>query len=228
MSMPPRLSVIGDLERQDHFFLLPQHRCYFWGEYTPFEHTGGQKWSFSPTNQLINNFKKKMDRAGQMDWRYKAIAIEQVAMAFSRAWRWDQLGSQNPTLIPMPPSKTRNDALYDARMLEMLRSMAGKVQTPLNVQDILSFDGSCDASHEAAERPTPEALYQAMEIDTSAMAGQAPPGMILLFDDMITTGAHFLAASRRLAEPFPGVPVVGVFVARRVVPNPFADFDLDI
>ncbi|AYQ27636.1 hypothetical protein DT070_06070 [Polaromonas sp. SP1] len=223
--MPPRLSVIGDLERQDHFFLVPEHRCYFWGEYTPFEHTGGQKWNFSPTNQLINNFKKKMDRVGQMDWRYKASAIERVATAFSQTMRWDQLGLQNPVLVPMPPSKRRNDPLYDPRMLDMLRSMAGRVQTPLNVQDILSFDGSCDASHEAVARPTPDELYAAMSVDTSAMAGQNPPGVILIFDDMLTTGAHFLAALRRLSEPFPGVPVIGVFVARRVIPNPFADFD---
>jgi len=61
----------------------------------------------------------------------------------------------------------------------------------------------------------------------AAMPGdrRPPPGVIYLFDDMLTTGAHYVAAARKLAEVIPGVPIVGNFVARRQVLNPFADFD---
>lgn len=48
----------------------------------------------------------------------------------------------------------------------------------------------------------------------------------MLFDDLLTTGAHYVAATRHFGEAFPGVPVVASFVARRVVPNPFDDFDV--
>jgi len=58
MMMPPRLTVIGDLERPDHRYLPPDAQ-YFWGEYTPYEHTQGKRWDYSPTNRLIANFKKK-------------------------------------------------------------------------------------------------------------------------------------------------------------------------
>jgi predicted amidophosphoribosyltransferase len=43
-----------------------------------------------------------------------------------------------------------------------------------------------------------------------------PPQAIGLFDDVLTTGAHFRAASNILQKAFPGVRVIGVFIARRV------------
>lgn len=52
MTMPPRITQVGDLERADHYHLPADAACFFWGEYTPYEHTDGKKWNFSPTNQL--------------------------------------------------------------------------------------------------------------------------------------------------------------------------------
>lgn len=69
MAMPKRLTLIGPDERSDHFHLPADADCYFWGEYTPYEHTDGKKWNYPATNQLISTFKKKMDRAGEFDCR---------------------------------------------------------------------------------------------------------------------------------------------------------------
>lgn len=90
------------------------------------------------------------------------------------------------------------------------------------LRNVANQDG---ASHEAAARPTPEDLYGELAFDPVAGRVEEPPGLIMLFDDMLTTGAHFVAATRRLGEVFPGVRVIGSFIARRVVPNPFADFE---
>lgn len=225
MSMPSRLAVISDLERPDHFHLRDTDCCYFWGEYTPYEHTDGRKWNYSSTNQLISNLKKKMDRAGQMDWQYKQRAIEEVAYALSQMWRWDELKAYNPALIPMPPSKSRSDAMYDPRMVQILHSVAKKVGMALDIRDCLSFDVSTGASHETENRPSPERLYQSLSIETASIQRDRRPGVIFIFDDMLTTGAHFIAAARRINEVFPGVQVVGMFVARRRVPNPLDEFD---
>jgi len=40
--------------------------------------------------------------------------------------------------------------------------------------------------------------------------------VIGLFDDVLTTGAHYRAASAVLQQAFPGVRIIGVFIARRV------------
>jgi hypothetical protein len=224
MTMPPRLTVLGDLERHDHYHLPPDAKCYFWGEYTPYEHTNGLKWDFSPTNRLITNFKKKMDRAGRPDWRYKQEAIQQIALKFSQFWKWNEFHqSHRVMLVPMPPSRQRTDPMYDSRMLDVLNLMARNVGLELDIRDCLSFSGAFGASHESDDRPTPDDLYADLSFINPAGCSTGQPGVIFLFDDMLTTGAHFTAANRRLASVFPGVQVVANFIARRRLPNPFQD-----
>ena len=46
--------------------------------------------------------------------------------------------------------------------------------------------------------------------------GVAPPASIAIVDDVLTTGAHFRAASTVLAVRFPTAQIVGLFIARRV------------
>ena len=41
-----------------------------------------------------------------------------------------------------------------------------------------------------------------------------PPRALGLFDDVLTTGAHFKAAQRVLQHRFPGIPIAGIFPAR--------------
>lgn len=226
MTLHRRLTRVGDLERPDHYHLLPEHECYFVGEYTAFEHTNGLKWDYSTTNRLITNLKKKMDRAGHADWHYKTDAINSMARQFSQLWDWrNMLPTYRPALIPMPPSKARTDPMYDPRMMQMVQGIAAHVG-PLDIRDCLSFDGTLAASHDATYRPSPDELYEALFFDRHAGRITEPPGLILLFDDVLTTGAHFVAASRKLSDVFPGVRIVGSFVARRRIPDPFADIDL--
>ncbi len=224
MNMPSRLQLVGDLERQDHYHLPADAQCYFWGEYTPYEHTNGQKWNYSPTNQLIANFKKKMDRRGFADWPHKVNAIQRVARQFAVSWKWADISTQ-VALIPIPPSKSRDDPNFDPRMTVMLEQLASIVNLPLDIRDCLSFSGKHAASHETVNRPTPDELYEELRFEDRSTRQR--PAAILVFDDMLTTGAHYVAVTRKLAMEFPGVPVLGQFVARRVVPDPFADFDVE-
>lgn len=224
MTMPTRFSQIGERERPDHYFLVPNESCYYWGEYTPSQYIDGAMWNFSPTNQLITNLKKPLDRKGTAEWRYKQKAIQQVADAFSTMWQWTKMQDNPPTLVPIPPSKCRTDAMYDDRMFQVLNTLSLKTGIPLDIRDCLSHSGNLPASHGADYRPTPEALYADLTIDMQVARIQQQPRWILLFDDMLTTGAHFVAARRKLHDAFPNVGVAGVFIARRCLPNPFSVF----
>ncbi|WP_318166011.1 hypothetical protein [Burkholderia cenocepacia] len=228
--MPKRLRVVGELEQPDHPHLPEGATCYFWGEYTPYEHTNGEKWNFSETNQLISNLKKKKDREGHPDWRYKGEAINLVARRFAKFWKWPELiRKYRVCLIPVPPSKKRTDPNYDPRMMQILQGIAANAGIELDIRDCLSFSGQFAASHESEKRPTPDDLYEDLKFDAKAGNPGNQPGLIFLFDDMLTTGAHYVAASRELERHFAGVKVIGQFVARRILPDPFADFDaLDI
>jgi hypothetical protein len=49
------------------------------------------------------------------------------------------------------------------------------------------------------------------------------PQAIGIFDDVLTVGTHFVAMKTILARRFPTIPIVGIFIARRVFANPLAE-----
>jgi hypothetical protein len=52
-----------------------------------------------------------------------------------------------------------------------------------------------------------------MKVDMSV--AKPRPEAICVFDDVLTTGAHFKAVQVWLQNEFPGVPLAGLFLARR-------------
>ncbi|MGM3411082.1 hypothetical protein [Ralstonia holmesii] len=223
MTMPPRLTVMGDLERPDHSHLPANSICYFWGEYTSRKHIQGPGWNASATNQLVANFKKKLDRREYPEWRYKEEAIQRIGNAFSGFWDWNKLHEMGVALVPMPPSKARHDPMFDPRNMQVMNVIRDKTGVPLDIRDCLSFSGAFAASHESDSRPSPSELYAELAFDSTLGRAEARPAAILLFDDVLTTGAHFVAATRKLRDAFPGIDVIGQFVARRQIPDPLAD-----
>ena len=202
---PQRLTKIDDLARPDHYYLRVEDDCYFLGEYT-----ARKGYAFSATNQLVLNFKKSMDKRGSAQWKYKDRAINDAATAFRAAINGEWLDTA--TLIPIPPSKVRNDPLYDDRLVRMLRAM--RSQPPVNVREVIVQRASMEAAHDAENRPRPEDIEANYTIDEQLR--NPPPQVIGLFDDVLTTGAHFRAASNLLERTYPGVRIIGVFIARRV------------
>lgn len=198
-----RLQQIDKLALPDHYFLTESDVCIYWGEYT-----ARAGFGFSETNGLISNLKKKMDRKGRPEWRYKLQAIATASAIFAKFIRADALKSA--TLVPMPPSKIASDAAYDDRMLQVVRGIA----PGLDVRELIKCKKSDKASHERSDRPSPQELKENMYIDSDLI--KPTPTQIFLFDDVLTTGAHFVAAKEILNNHFPGVSVLGIFVARRV------------
>ena len=123
-----RLTKIDDLARPDHFYLTPEDECYFLGEYT-----ARKGYAFSATNQLILNFKKSMAKRATAQWRYKERAIEEAAAAFRAALNSEWL--DGATLVPIPPSKSKSDALYDDRLVRMVCGI--RAQPALDVRELV-------------------------------------------------------------------------------------------
>ena len=76
---------------------------------------------------------------------------------------------------------------------------------------------SVEAAHAGGRRLGPEELVELLEVDEEAV--EPRPRRIVVVDDVVTTGAHFVAARRILVGRFEGVGVVGVCLARRVFPD---------
>jgi len=214
MAEKKRLQKVDDLVRRDHYYLAAEDVCIFWGEYT------AQKgYSHSATNSLISNLKKKMDKKGSGEWKYKGIAIEQTAKIFKD--RLNPAFLKVATVVPRPPSKAKTEPLYDDRMLQVAQRFA----SGCDVRELLVMRKSDKASHERDDRPNPDDLEKILMVDESV--AKPTPKTILLVDDVLTTGAHFVAAKRVLQRRFPGVDVTGLFAARRVPQSDFDPADVD-
>jgi hypothetical protein len=204
-TFPQRLTKIDDLALPDHYYLTAEDDCYFLGEYT-----ARKGYAFSPTNQLVLNFKKSMDKRGTAQWKYKERAINDAATAFRAALNGEWLNTA--TLIPIPPSKAKTDPLYDDRLVRTLRAI--RPQPVVDAREVIAQQASMEAAHDTETRPHPAEIEANYLIDEQLR--NPTPQVVGLFDDVLTTGAHFRAASNLLKWAYPGVRMIGIFIARRV------------
>jgi hypothetical protein len=158
-SIPQRLLQIDETTVGEHFSLVASDFCYYIWEYT-----AGQRYDFSPTNQLIANLKIKPTQIAVNPRRdhHKQQAISHSAAALrsliQRTWV-----EQHGTFVPMPASKIPKHQDYDDRIYRLL-----------------------------------QAAFAGFNADIRPML--------------------------ELSQRFPGIPVIGIFVARCIRNNPFADF----
>ena len=204
-ALPQRLSRVDRRSREDHPFLLDDDACCFLGEYTP-----GRGYAFSPTNDLLLNFKKPVHRRRRREWSHKLRAIQAAAEAFRTALDSTMLSSV--TFVPIPPSRTRDHPLHDNRLTQMLRAI--RPEPALDVRELIVQAIDMPAAHSVTFRPGPQFIAAHYHLDEGLASPR--PSAIAIVDDLLTTGAHFRAAKSVLTARFPGVPVLGLFIARRV------------
>lgn len=68
--------------------------------------------------------------------------------------------------------------------------------------------------HASDERRSVQALVDIYKVDETL--AEPPPRLIGIVDDVLTVGTHFKAMQAVLSRRFPGVPIAGFFIARRV------------
>jgi hypothetical protein len=212
-SWSPRLRLVGDLERQDHWYLGPNDQCYFFGEYTP-----GKGFAHSATNQLVMNLKKKPETRGTAQWNHKLAAIDRVARSIAANILPEALPGL--TFVPIPPSKPSTAPGYDDRMTQVAR----RIVPGCDVRELIVTQAERDARHTTGEKRDPAALRATLALVPALLAN--PPKQIVLLDDVLTTGCSFTVCRAMLQEVLPQADIFGIFVARRVVDrtSPFEAF----
>jgi len=88
---------------------------------TSLSYTPHQGHNHSTTNNLILNLKKSVDRQGRPEYFYKGQAINQAGNMLRQVLSEENLTTI--TCVPIPCSKTKIHALYDDRMVQVLRRM---------------------------------------------------------------------------------------------------------
>jgi predicted amidophosphoribosyltransferase len=169
-----------------------------------------QGFAFSATNQLIFNFKKGMERQGRPEWPHKARAIQTVEEALRAAL--NDRTRQTTAFVPVPPSKAKNDPLYDDRLVQVLRGIWPAQAT--DIREVILQPKSSDAAHDREQRPRPAELEARYVIDRGLL--NPKPQILAVVDDLLTTGAHFVAVRNMLRREFPDIRIMGIFIARRV------------
>lgn len=203
-----RLSQIDDSNRSDHARLTADDQCFY-----IYEYTSGRDYNFSATNNLISNLKKR-PTSSEPQLRYKRKAIRNCSDALREVIQPAWLDSA--TLVPVPGSKAADHPDYDPRMEQVARG----IRDGLDVRNLVIQRQSTAAAHETDDRVTVEELLELYEIDEQLLT--VAPRVIGIIDDVLTAGTHFRAMRAALNARLPCVPVVGIFIARRVFPNPFA------
>ena len=203
---------IGDLERSDHWHLTEADNCFFLGEYTS---RGG--YSHSQTNQRIHNLKKSPLTRGTAQWRHKEQAIADIARVMKAGIKPEFI--QRCTFVPIPTSKSADHPEYDDRLIQIARLIAPGG----DIRELLYTIATRNALHVDGGRRDPVALRQSLAIRQTAL--DLLPQHIVLLDDVITTGCSFRVCSDLLREQFPGIDIIGLFVARRIIPSIAEDFD---
>ena len=217
VSFPRNLTAIDPLTLPDHKKLIPEDECYFLGEYTAYE-----GYRYSDTNQLIINLKKPMSRRDRpAEWKYKGQAIVTAARALKEALPDEFL--YGATFIPIPPSKAKSDPMYDDRMTRVLQAISP--DRPVDYRELIIQNKSAEPVHESGNRD-PAKIFELYSLDETLLKPR--PNLIVICDDVLTTGAHFKAAQAILSGEYKEARIIGCFIARRAVEeaDPFDDFEI--
>jgi predicted amidophosphoribosyltransferase len=212
------LQEIDELLRREHCYLESEDNCYFFGEYTPLRELADKAEYYNTGfNQLISNLKKPPSKKSNVyEWRHKLIAIAKAASMFRSSLGDKYLMSG--TIVPIPPSKIPSDPEYDDRMIQMVSKMVEGLNA--DVRELITLDHSMTPTHASDRRLKPEELEPHYSVN-EACANPAPTS-VFLFDDVITNGSHYKAIQSVLKKRFPGVSVIGFFIARTIHPVPDA------
>jgi predicted amidophosphoribosyltransferase len=152
--------------------------------------------------------KKGVDRKGLYEYHYKEQAIRRAATALARDLNPEFI--KNGVFVPIPPSKAKDDPLYDDRMSQIIQLLGPNV----DLREVVEQRVSMLQAHLSFSRPNPDELYANYRIVQAAK--EPAPSSIAIVDDLLTSGSHFKAMQRILSETYPDLKVYGLFLARRV------------
>jgi predicted amidophosphoribosyltransferase len=212
---PERLIWVDATSRRDHRFLRLTDHCLYFGEF----HAGGG-WTAGATNDLIIDFKRSpsdiaASLRSQAVRRFKERAIKRVAQALRRQFGSAAVETQL-TFVPIPPSKLPGELDHCDRLLRTLQlAFAG---LDADVRPLLRQRANTAPDHRSGGcRMRFGELLEITELDAEQLKRPLRP-LVVLFDDVLTSGKHLAVAKLRIREALPEQAIIAVLVARRVRP----------
>ncbi len=202
------LNRIHPEQTRSYHYLERSDQCYCLGFY----HSGAGFEGCS-LNRIVLDLKREPGtRYSNPDaWQAKNEAIARIASILAFSVR-RLFSGKRITLAPIPPSKRIGEPDHDDRMLQICNRMAARLDC-VEVCELFVIKKSVPASHLSRIRPTKEQLKENMRT-TVRDDDYRPSPLVILLDDVLTSGAHYAAYKELLEGLFPAVTVSGIFVAR--------------
>lgn len=174
-------------------------------------YTARQGFAYSDTNQLVKNLKIDLSQTHRL--QHKTAAIERFARETADFVRHNK--TYHFDFVPMPPSKRPGHVDYDARIEEVARRVVALCPENSRHRPLLHVTAQIEPFHEREGGRSWQELYDVLAI---APDGATPESekehLLVVFDDVLTTGAHYEAARRRLLEVYPDQKVIGICWAK--------------
>ena len=196
------------------------------------EYQAGKNWKAGETNQLISNFKKlrslkTIEYHGQTvqvispEWPYREKAVQQ----FQKEWFYffenyiQHTSDRETTITAIPSSKHKTDLEYDNRFEDLFKKITETFSKRyhdviLNVEWPVEIKNTMPAFHISTENRLPPGKIKA-NYQWKGFKQQSPK-TLFIFDDVITTGAHFRAISDFLMENGYTGKIIGIFWAKAI------------
>ena len=210
MSSGYRWTLVDKILMSTRPHLKPDDACFY---YLQKDNLGYGRGNRAEANQMIINFKHDPCRFGPATPQayYKRQAIREFAgfvMEFFHEREW--MFPDGAALIPIPTSKPRSDESHDHRMDDLCSIVSGNVPwvTYLPALDTISDLGK---THAGDVRRNPEPIARNI-----AIASPISAPVVVLIDDVLTTGAHFAACKSIVERVDPGSSVIGLFLSIQV------------
>ena len=202
--MTYRWQLVTDMSASNHRCLEPSDICVYYR--VKEKHVYG---SFTETNSIVTNFKKKPSicRSNQRMTEYKEDGVrtitKDVLSLFSRK------RSGRFLLVPAITSKACDDVEYDNRLVRVCRAVSDKLDN-VDCLDLLSVNESIASAHAGGSRSID---FIRSKIVVSPGYDLGGYDYVFIFDDVLTTGAHFKACQLELEREY-GIRACGLFWAR--------------
>ena len=190
------------------YCLHAEDRCFYYRDYTV-----GGGYKCSETNQLIFNLKKTNEAVFENPAlkKYKDEAI--CHFVNESCYFFDNLikqGGEIPILlVPVPPSSVKSDKAYDDRLMQVV-TLLSKRYPSLFIDEALSVTETLQPSHLNGPRRI-DAFRSVLKFEKHC---SVKPELIVIVDDVITSGAHYIACKSILSKHFPDTDIIGLFWAK--------------